>query len=200
MTADPGRPSGARARAWRSELRRRRPPFAAAVAADARASGRPPAALLADPAFLALAVYRARSRLHALGVPVLPRLLHRLSIALGRLYVGDPVVIDAGVRVPEGRAVVDGLSSVGPGTTIGPRTTIGLRAGDLHGPTIGAGVEIGAGARVVGAVTVGDGAGIAPGSVVVDDVAPGTHVAGLPARRGGGAADAGPTSPEPGDG
>lgn len=50
------------------------------------------------------------------------------------------------------------------------------------GPQIGDGVWIGPHARVLGAVRVGDGATVAAGAVVTQDVAPGSLVAGAPAR------------------
>jgi hypothetical protein len=52
--------------------------------------------LMSD-AFLAQALYRAEARLQALGVPVLPRLAHRLAMALAQVAIGDPVVIHPGV-------------------------------------------------------------------------------------------------------
>lgn len=193
-------PSRADRRAFRTHLRARQPGFWTALEADTRlaaaAAGRKlsepagPLELLREARRLAregsplpgLLLHRSRARLQALGVPLIPRLLQRLAIGARRIYIGDPVLVEAGIRISAGPVVIDGITEVGAGTVIGPGCTIGLATGDLFGPTIGRRVEIGAGAKVIGQVRVGDGARIAPGSVVVDDVEPDAQVSGLPAR------------------
>jgi serine O-acetyltransferase len=144
-------------------------------------------------AFLAQALYRVKARLQALGVPILPRLAHRLAMASAGLSIGDPVVVHPGVYIVHGQVVIDGIVEIHAGTVIGPFVTIGLRSGDLVGPTIESDVSIGTGAKVLGRVRVGAGARIGANAVVLDDVAPGTTVVGVPARP---VSDAGP-SPEP---
>jgi serine O-acetyltransferase len=136
-------------------------------------------------AFLAQALYRLKARLQALGVPVLPRVCHKLAIALGQVTIGDPVVVEAGIYLVHGQVVIDGFVEVGSGAVISPFVTIGLRAGNFAGPRIGTGVHIGTGAKVIGPVTVGDGATIGANAVVVDDVEPLTTVVGAPARPSG---------------
>jgi serine O-acetyltransferase len=180
-------------------VRARHPRAFAAMVADARAlaahrgrtvkgRGRVGAILLVirtfatSRAFAALCAYRLRARCRALGVPVLPTLLHRWSMAVGTLCIGDPVVIAPGVVVPGGRAVIDGFVDIASGVVIGPRVTIGLRSGIWQGPTIGPGVSIGAGAKIIGPVTVGRRASIAPGAAVVRSVAARSEVSGVPAR------------------
>jgi serine O-acetyltransferase len=133
-------------------------------------------------AFLAQTLYRAKARLQALGVPILPRLLHRLAMAGAQVSIGDPVVVEPGVYIVHGQVVADGLVQIGSGVVIAPFVTIGLRAGDVTGPTIEPYVSIGTGAKLIGPVTVGTGAVIGAGAIVVDDVAPGTTVVGAPAR------------------
>ena len=133
-------------------------------------------------AFLAQALYRAKARLQALGVPLAPRVAHRLAMALGQVSIGDPVVVHPGVYVVHGQVVVDGLTEIGPGAVLAPFVTIGLRAGDLRGPTLERDVHVGTGARVIGPVRVGAAATIGANAVVVDDVAPGATVVGAPAR------------------
>ena len=83
---------------------------------------------------------------------------------------------------------------IGARTQIGPMCQIlaadhprdhAVRAGGLENGrpvTIGADVWIGGGALILPGVTVGDGAAIGAGAVVTRDVAPGTTVAGNPAR------------------
>lgn len=133
-------------------------------------------------AFAAQVLYRAKARLQALGVPLLPRLLHRLAMVTGQVAVGDPVLVRPGVYLMHGQVVIDGITEIGAGTVIAPFVTIGLRSDSLQGPVIGRDVHVGTGARVLGPVTVGAGATVGANAVVVDDVAEGTTVVGAPAR------------------
>jgi serine O-acetyltransferase len=133
-------------------------------------------------AFFAQVLYRAKARLQGLGVPILPRLAHRLAMAGAQICIGDPVVVQPGVYFAHGQIVVDGLVSIETGTVIFPWVTVGLRAGNIQGPTIGRNVHIGTGAKIIGPVTVGDGACVGANAVVVSDVAPDTSGVGCPAR------------------
>jgi serine O-acetyltransferase len=133
-------------------------------------------------AFLAQALYRAKARLQTLGVPVLPRVAHRLAMAIAQVSIGDPVVVHPGVYIVHGQVVIDGLVEIHSGATIFPWVTIGLRAGDVTGPTIERDVSIGTGAKVIGPVRVGAGATVGANAVVVDDVPAGATVVGAPAR------------------
>ena len=138
-------------------------------------------------AFAAQVSYRAKASLRARGIPVLPRIAHRVAIALGQLSIGDPVLMHPGVYVIHGQVVIDGIVEVHPQVTIAPWVTIGLRAGSFQGPTICSGAQIGSGAKVIGAVTVGAGASVGANAVVVDDVPEETTVVGVPARPAGAA-------------
>jgi serine O-acetyltransferase len=133
-------------------------------------------------AFLAQALYRAKARLQALGVPLLPRLAHRLAMAIAQVSIGDPVVVQPGVYIVHGQVVVDGLVEIDRGAMLFPFVTIGLRAGDFRGATIESDVSIGTGAKVIGPVRIGAGARVGANAVVVDDVPAGTTVVGAPAR------------------
>jgi serine O-acetyltransferase len=133
-------------------------------------------------AFIAQTLYRAKARLQAIGVPVLPRISHRLAMALGQVSIGDPVVVHPGVYVIHGQVVIDGLVEIHSGVVIAPFVTIGLRAGEHRGPTICRDVSIGTGAKIIGPVTVGEGARIGANAVVLDDVPAGRTVVGVPAR------------------
>ena len=166
----------ARYRGERSEFRSR----ADALAQAARL------ALVSD-GFLGQAFYRAKARAQGLGVPLLPRLLHRAAMLTSQVAIGDPVLVEPGVYLVHGQVVVDGIVTIESGAVIAPFTTIGLRAGELRGPRIGRNATIGTGARVIGPVTVGEGATVGANAVVVADVAPGTTVAGVPARPTGSA-------------
>jgi serine O-acetyltransferase len=137
----------------------------------------------ASDAFLAQMLYRAKARLQALGVPVLPRLLHKLAMASAQVSIGDPVVVAPGVYLVHGSVVLDGLVEIETGVVISPFVTIGLRAGDVTGPTVERYVNIGTGAKLIGPVRVGEGASVGAGTVVVEDVPAGATVVGVPARR-----------------
>jgi len=133
-------------------------------------------------AFPAQVMYRVKAFLQRLRVPVLPRIAHRLAMAMGQVVIGDPVVIHPGLYLLHGQVVIDGVVEIHPGVVIGPFVTIGLRPGDIAGPTIEEEVQIGTGAKILGRVRVGAGASIAANAVVVDDVPPGATVVGAPAR------------------
>jgi serine O-acetyltransferase len=133
-------------------------------------------------AFLAQALSRAKARLQALGVPIVPRLAHRLAMILAQMAIGDPVSIAPGVYIGHGQVVIDGVTSIGAGVAIAPFVTIGLVAGDFRGPLIEEDVRIGAGASILGPVRIGAGATIAAGAVVVRDVTAGATVGGVPAK------------------
>ena len=128
--------------------------------------------------------YRLYAWLHRLGVPLLPRLLYMLnritfSIAL-------PPSVQVGARATfayQGLGVVvHARSVIGNYVYIGPQVVIGGRSGQEAVPVIEDGAFLGAGARVLGPITIGRGATVAAGAVVLGDVAPGTTVAGVPAR------------------
>jgi serine O-acetyltransferase len=183
---------------WR-ELRARHPPLREALLADARTtahyrgerhefrSGLDAAAqmvrlALVSDAYLGQALYRLKASLQARGVPVLPRIAHRLAMVVAQISIGDPVVVHPGVYVMHGQIVIDGMVEVHSGTAIAPFVTIGLRAGDVRGATIEPGVSLGTGAKVIGPVTIGAGATVGANAVVIDDVPPGATVVGAPAR------------------
>ncbi|MFL5822920.1 MAG: serine acetyltransferase [Solirubrobacteraceae bacterium] len=138
-------------------------------------------ALVSD-AFLAQACYRAKARLQSLGVPLVPRMLHRLAMISAQVSIGDPVVVSPGVYIVHGHVVIDGLVEIGRGVVISPFVTIGLRAGDVRGPVVEDNVSIGTGAKLIGPIRVGGGARVGAGAVVVHDVPPGATVVGVPAR------------------
>lgn len=133
-------------------------------------------------AFLAQICYRAKARLQALGVPILPRVCHRLAMMTAQVCIGDPVVVEPGLYLPHGQVVVDGFVRIGSGIVLFPWVTIGLVAGNFQGPTLQSDVHVGTGAKVVGPITIGAGVRIGANAVVIRDVASGTTVVGVPAH------------------
>jgi len=179
--------------------RQRHPPFIEAVVADARitaerrgerAEFRSRADAVAQMArlalvsdgYLAMVCYRLKASLQRRGVPVVPRLLHRMAMMIAQISIGDPVVIEPGVYIAHGQVVIDGFVDIGAGTAIAPWTSIGLKFGTIKGPTIGRNCKIGTGSRLLGSFTIGDGAQIGANAVVLGDVPAGAVAVGIPAR------------------
>lgn len=138
--------------------------------------------MLETDAFLALAAYRLKARLRALGIPVLPWLAHRLAIVSGDISIAETAVVHPGVFIPNGQVVVYGLVEIHPGAVLLPWVTVGPLGGGVRGPTIGPGAQIGSGAKVMGEVEVGANARVGTNAVVLNDVPPNTTVVGMPAR------------------
>jgi serine O-acetyltransferase len=138
--------------------------------------------MLQTDAFLALAAYRAKARLQALGIPVLPWLAHRLAISSGQISIADTALVHPGVFIPSGQVVVYGSVEINAGVTLLPWVLIGPLGGGVRGPTIGPFVQIGAGAKVMGEIEVGTGSRVGTNAVVLEDVPPNTTVVGMPAR------------------
>jgi serine O-acetyltransferase len=137
-------------------------------------------------AFLAQVAYRAKARMQALGIPLLPRLAHRIAMVSAQVSIGDPVVVHPGIYIAHGQVVVDGIAEIHSGVVLFPWVTVGLIGPEVTGPTIGPRAQIGSGAKVLGKVNVGADARIGANAVVLDDVPDGATVVGIPARPAGG--------------
>jgi serine O-acetyltransferase len=133
-------------------------------------------------AFGAILLYRLKTSCLRAGIPIVPRLAHRIAISWAQVSIGDPVLVHPGVRLPHGQVVIDGFVEIHTGVLIRPFVTIGLREGDYAGPTIHRFAMIGTGAKVIGPITIGEGARVGANAVVLDDVPPGAIAVGVPAR------------------
>ncbi len=120
--------------------------------------------------------------MQTLGVPILPRIAHRLAMVLAQVCIGDPVFMQPGVYIAHGQVVIDGFVEIHTGVVLNPWVTVGLRSGDFRGPTILRGVQVGTGSKVIGPITIGRFARIGANSVVIDDVEENVTVVGSPAR------------------
>jgi serine acetyltransferase len=69
-------------------------------------------------AFLAQALYRVKARTQALGIPIVPRVAHRLAMALAQISIGDPVVVEPGVYI------IHGPVRIGAGAQIGANAVV----------------------------------------------------------------------------
>src|SRR5262245_54360212 len=187
------------ANAMMSEIRSRHPGLRHALVADARVALlhrgerfelQPGADTViqivrlwwASDAFLAQSLYRVKAALQRRGIPVLPRICHRLAIMVAGVTIGDPVVMHPGVHLLHGQVVIDGVTEIHPGVVIGPFVSIGLVSGNIGGPTIEEDVMVGASASVLGKLTVGRGSTIGANAAVFSDVPAGSTVVGVPGR------------------
>lgn len=137
--------------------------------------------------WLAAWLFRAKVRLRAAGVPLLPGVCDMLSRSIFRVSIGNRVKIGPGLMMTHGNVIIDGRTSIGKNCQINPWVTIGLSNSkklgfSVEGPTIGDHVHIGTGAKVLGPITVGDHVRIGANAVVVHDVPPNVTVVGAPAR------------------
>jgi len=140
--------------------------------------------LILDNGFQALILYRTASALRGWGIPFLPALSRRLSIAFCGIDILPQAEIGGGCYIPHGVGlVVGGATVIGEDCTILQGVTFGEARFDTDDcPRVGNGVTIGAGAKLLGGITVGDGAFVGAGAVVLDDVPPGQTAVGVPAR------------------
>lgn len=133
-------------------------------------------------AFLGLLLYRVRMVLFHAGIPILPRLLHHLSIQVADISIGDWTVVQEGIYIPHGHIVIDGLVQIGPRCELCPWITLGRQQGSVDGPTLSECVYVGTGAKILGDVKIGAHARIGANFVVLHDVPAGATAVGVPAR------------------
>ena len=131
------------------EVRHRHPGLRAAVLADARCTAafrgerhefRSPldAALqvvrlaVVSDAFLGQISYRVKASLQQWRVPVLPRLFHRLAIAVAGIYIGDKVLVHPGIYIVHGQVVIDGAAEIHARVVISPAVTVGPSTGSAR--------------------------------------------------------------------
>lgn len=131
--------------------------------------------------FFAQVCYRAKVECHLRRIPVLPSILHRLSVMSAQMSIGDKTIMGPGVYIPHGQVVIDGLTVVESGVVLRPFVTLGIKDRGLVGPALRRGAVVGTGAKVIGHVEVGERAEVGANAVVVHDVAPGATVVGVPA-------------------
>lgn len=135
--------------------------------------------------FQALQAYRIGHWLYSQGRLDMAYLVQmRISEQFG-VDIHPAARIGKGLMLDHAHSIVVGETAViGDNVSMLHAVTLGgtgKEEEDRH-PKIGDGVLIGAGAKVLGNIQVGHCSRIAAGSVVLMDVAPGTTVAGVPAR------------------
>ncbi|MEM9290594.1 MAG: serine O-acetyltransferase [Acidobacteriota bacterium] len=140
--------------------------------------------LLFDSGFQALILHRFAHALVGAGVPALPALLRRLSIALCSIDILPRAQIGGGCLIAHGLGIViGGTGRLGEDCTLLHGVTLGeARFDELDCPHVGDRVTLGARATLLGGIVIGDDAMVAAGSVVLKDVPPGATAAGVPAK------------------
>ncbi len=109
----------------------------------------------------------------------MPAMLHKLFVLIPAAQLGAGVFFDhaTGIVIGETSVVEDNVSIL-QNVTLGGTG----KEQDQRHPKVRRGVLIGANATVLGNIEIGANARIGAGSVVLKPVAPGTTVAGVPAR------------------
>lgn len=132
----------------------------------------------------AIHFHRAQTWAALRGVPVLPRVIHRLIFLLFNSVIPPEAELGEGTRFGYGGmgVVLHKRARLGARVMISPQVTVGGRSGHWDVPVVGDDVYIGTGAKLLGPIRIGDGATIGANSVVIDDVPANGIVAGVPAR------------------
>ncbi len=133
----------------------------------------------------ALGLYRIARLLHRSGVPLVPRVLRKLTLYLHNSFVPYEAEIGEGTRLGYGGIgiVIHPEAVIGRSVFIGPHVVIGGRSRKAGAPLIDDDVLIGAGAKVLGPIHGGRRAVIGANAVVLSDVPEGAVMVGAPAHQ-----------------
>lgn len=128
--------------------------------------------------------YRLARWLYCHHIPLLPRIVERLSVLL--LHCHIPFTVEAGEGLTVGHwgiaVVIHPRARLGRNVFVGHCVTIGGRNRQEGVPRIEDNVYIGPGAQILGDIVVGEGSVIGANAVVVHSVPPHSVVVGVPAR------------------
>jgi serine O-acetyltransferase len=132
----------------------------------------------------AIHFHRLQHWLLAHGVPLAPRVIHRLIFLLFNCVVPPSAEIGEGAWFGYGGmgVVIHKDARIGRRVFLSPQVTVGGRSGHRAVPVIEDDVYIGTGAKVLGPIRVGQGATIGANAVVLHDVPQRAVMAGVPAR------------------
>lgn len=140
-------------------------------------------ALLLEPGFLAVFLYRRSHHAHCRQRPKWARLWWRLNVALTSCHLSPKAEIGAGLVLPHAVGVVIGEGvRLGQGVTVYQHVTLGRSVRSGGYPTVADGVVLYPHALIIGGVQIGAAAVIGAGALVHVDVPAGAHVKGAAAQ------------------
>ena len=135
-------------------------------------------------------LYRIAYYLHQHHIPLLPKIIQRVSYLLFNAHIPYQATIGEGTILGYGGMgiVIHTDATIGRSCMILQQVTIGTNVPyfdqtQAHPvPQIGDNVYIGAGAKILGGIHIGDGSVIGANSVVTHDVPANSLVLGIPGR------------------
>jgi serine O-acetyltransferase len=144
--------------------------------------------LLCYPGIIAIIHYRLANRLHALGVPLVARIMTEIAHSATGIDIHPSAAIGASFFIDHGTGVVIGeTAEIGKRVRVYQAVTLGakrfptdaggrLRKGLPRHPVVEDDVVIYAGATILGRVTIGKGSTIGGNVWLTESVPPGSHV------------------------
>lgn len=117
--------------------------------------------------------------------------VHRKIPQVGRVVIGDDVEIGANCAIDRGAledtvigsgTKIDDLVMIGHGVQVGEGSLLVAQSGVAGSTVLGHHVVLAGQSGIAGHLAIGDGSTIASKSAVFEDLAPGSTVAGIPAR------------------
>lgn len=135
-------------------------------------------------------LYRIANYLYKHNIPLLPKIIQRLSYLLFNAHIPYQATIGDGTMLGYGGMgiVIHTNTIIGKSCMILQQVTIGTNVPYFDQtkshpvPEIGDNVYIGSGAKILGGIQIGDGSVIGANSVVTHDVPSGSLVLGIPGR------------------
>ncbi|NBV07173.1 MAG: serine O-acetyltransferase [Proteobacteria bacterium] len=129
--------------------------------------------ILCYPGVQAIFLHRLSHFLDKISVPILPRLISRISQITTGIEIHPQAKIGKKFFIDHGFGVVIGQTcEIGNNVTIYQGVTLGGHSKEKikRHPTIQDDVIIGAGAKILGPITIGKGAKIGPNAIVIKDI------------------------------
>ena len=132
----------------------------------------------------AITLYRAGHWCYTRGIPIVPKLMHRLIFLIYNSSIPMSAEIGQGTTFGHGGmgVVLHSRCRIGSNVAIGQQVTIGGRSRLWGVPVVGDRCFIGAGAKILGPVRIGAESVVGANAVVLEDVPRRSVVAGVPAR------------------